>query len=410
MVIAEPSVSPAELGLDPTRLGYLDEHLQRYVSDGRLAGTLVLVARHGEVAHFQAAGMADLARRTPVKRDTIFRIYSMSKPVTSIALMQLYERGLMQIDDPVEKYIPEFEGMRVFSMGSYPNFITHRPARLMTVRDLLSHQSGLTYGFIARTNIDAAYRELEVDAGGKGRSLKDMIATLSTLPLEFSPGDHWNYSVSTDVCGYLVEVISGQRFDDYLQANIFDPLGMVDTGFFVPPAKQPRFAANYSVDPKIGLRLIDDPEHSAYLHQPTYLSGGGGLVSTATDYFRFAQALCNDGELEGARIIGRKTLELMTSNHLPDGADLMSHALGRWAETTFSGIGFGLGFSVTLDPAQAQVSGTPGEFAWGGAASTAFWIDPVEELVVVFMTQLMPSTQYNIRRELRSIVYSALTH
>jgi CubicO group peptidase (beta-lactamase class C family) len=280
----------------------------------------------------------------------------------------------------------------------------------MTVRDLLSHQSGLTYGFIARTNIDAAYRELEVDAGGKGRSLKDMIATLSTLPLEFSPGDHWNYSVSTDVCGYLVEVISGQRFDDYLQANIFDPLGMVDTGFFVPPAKQPRFAANYSVDPKIGLRLIDDPEHSAYLHQPTYLSGGGGLVSTATDYFRFAQVLCNDGELEGARIIGRKTLELMTSNHLPDGADLMNHALGRWAETTFSGIGFGLGFSVTLDPAQAQVSGTPGEFAWGGAASTAFWIDPVEELVVVFMTQLMPSTQYNIRRELRSIVYSALTH
>jgi CubicO group peptidase (beta-lactamase class C family) len=420
MVTAEPLVSPERLGLDSTRLGFLDSHLQRYIDEGKLAGTLVLVARQGEIAHFEAAGFADRERKATMKQDTIFRIYSMSKPITAVALMQLYERGLVQIDDPVEKYIPEWAGLEVFSTGTYPNFMTRRPDRPMTVRDLLSHQSGLTYGFLSRTNVDAAYRELEVDAGGKERTLKGMVGALAKLPLEFTPGSAWNYSVGIDICGYLVEVISGQRFDDYLRANIFEPLGMIDSGFHVPADKQSRFAANYSVNPggtlslttvdaSAGIQLVDDPANSTYLTPPTYLSGGGGLVSTATDYFRFAQALCNEGELDGERILGRKTLELMVSNHLPGGTDLMNHALGRWAETTFSGIGFGLGVSVTVDPAKAQISGTPGEFAWGGAASTAFWVDPVEELVVVFMTQLMPSSHYNIRRELRALVYGALT-
>ncbi|MEO8539821.1 MAG: serine hydrolase domain-containing protein [bacterium] len=407
MVIAD-LVTPADLGFDSARLGYLDQHLQRYVDEGQLAGTLVLVSRHGGIAHFETTGMADCERAVPMAHDTIFRIYSMSKPITSIALMQLYERGLMQIDDPVEKFIPEFGDLRVHSQGSHPNFTTRRTDRAMTVRDLLSHQSGLTYGFVDRTPVDAAYRKLNVGAGTNGETLKDMVAAIAALPLEFSPGDHWNYSVSTDVCGYLVEVISGQRFDDYLQENIFGPLEMEDTGFHVPAAKAARLAANYGAGPD-GLVLLDDPASSAYLKPPTLFSGGGGLVSTAGDYWRFAQALCDDGELDGVRIIGRKTLELMTNNHLPGGADLMNHALGRWAETTFSGIGFGLGFSVTLDPAQAQISGTPGEFSWGGAASTTFWVDPLEDLVVVFMTQLMPSTQYNIRRELRAIIYSALT-
>jgi CubicO group peptidase (beta-lactamase class C family) len=407
MVTAEP-VSPAELGFDRTRLGYIDAHLQKYVEKEKLAGTLLLIARNGVIAHFEPHGFADRERRTPMTRDTLFRIYSMTKPITSIALMQMYERGLMQIDDPVEKYIPEFADLRVFSMGSYPDFVTRRPDRAMTIRDLLSHQSGLTYGFINRTNVDAAYRKLDIGGGSNGRTMKDMIRELAKLPLEFSPGDNWNYSVSTDVCGYLVEVISGQRFDEYLAEHVFQPLAMSDTFFSVPAEKAHRLAANYQAGAD-GLRLIDDPATSEYLKPQTMLSGGGGLVSTATDYFRFAQALCNDGELEGQRIIGRKTLELMTSNHLPGGTDLMHHALGRWAETTFSGIGFGLGFSVTLDPAQAQVSGTPGEFSWGGAASTTFWVDPLEDLVVVFMTQLMPSTQYNIRRELRAMVYAALT-
>ncbi|MGE0599318.1 MAG: serine hydrolase domain-containing protein [Dehalococcoidia bacterium] len=420
MVTAEPTLSAEELGLDPTRLGYLDSHLRSYVDEGKLAGTLMLVARHGEIGHFQANGLADRERNVPMKQDTIFRIYSMSKPITAVALMQLFERGLVQIDDPVEKYIPEWAGLQVYSSGTYPNFQTKRTDRPMTVRDLLSHQSGLTYGFLSRTNVDAAYRELKIDEGGKDRSLKCMVSELAQLPLEFSPGSAWNYSVGIDICGYLVEVISGQRFDDYLRTNIFEPLGMEDTAFHVPAAKQSRFAANYSVNPggtlslttvdaSKGFQLADDPATSTYLQPPTYLSGGGGLVSAAMDYFKFAQMLCNDGELLGERIIGRKTLELMVSNHLPGGTDLMHHARGQWAETTFSGIGFGLGVSVTLDPSMAQLPGTPGEFAWGGAASTAFWVDPIEELVVVFMTQLMPSSFYNIRRELRTLIYGALT-
>lgn len=420
MVTTESTLSLEDIGLDPTRLGYVDSHLKRYVDEGKLAGTLLLVARHGEIGHFQATGLADRERNVPMKQDTIFRIYSMSKPVTAVAVMQLYERGLLQIDDPVEKYIPEFANLQVYSTGTYPNFQTKRTDRPMTVRDLLSHQSGLTYGFLSRTNVDAAYRQLKVDAGGEERTLKGMIAALARLPLDFSPGTAWNYSVGLDVCGYLVEVVSGQRFDDYLRTNIFEPLEMEDTGFHVPAEKRSRFAANYSVNPggalslttvdaSKGIQLADDPATSPYLQPPTYLSGGGGLVSTAMDYFKFAQMLCNEGELLDERILGRKTIELMTSNHLPDGIDLMHHARGQWAESTFSGIGFGLGVSVTLDPSMAQISGTPGEFAWGGAASTAFWVDPIEELVVVFMTQMMPSSYYNIRRELRSLVYGALT-
>lgn len=407
MVLADVS-SPTDLGLDPTRLGYLDEHLKRYVDDGKLAGTLVLVARGGEVGHFEPYGMADRERGLPMQRDTLFRIYSMSKPITSIALMQLYERGLMQIDDPVTKYIPEWNNQRVYVMGGEAALTTRPVNRPMTVRDLLSHQSGLTYGFLERTNVDAMYRRKKIGELELNGTLRTMIEDLADIPLEFSPGEAWNYSVATDVCGYLVEVISGQRFDEYLQANIFEPLEMDDTAFHVPAEKVHRFAANYGAAPG-GMRLIDDPQNSTYLTPPSFLSGGGGLVSTASDYYQFCQALLNGGELNGRRIIGRKTLELMTSNHLPDGKDLMSHALGRWAETTFNGIGFGLGFSVTLDPARAQISGTPGEFSWGGAASTTFWIDPIEDLVAIFMTQFMPSSYYNIRRELRALVYGALT-
>ncbi len=407
MVLADVS-SPTDLGLDPTRLGYLDDHLRRYVDDGKLAGTLMLVARGGEVGHFEPYGLADRERNVAMKQDTLFRIYSMTKPITSIALMQLYERGLMQIDEPVHKYIPEWKDLQVYVMGNGPAMLTRPTTRAMTIRDLLSHQSGLTYGFTERTNVDAMYREKQIGGLAVNGTLRSMVEDLAKLPLEFSPGDAWNYSVSTDVCGYLVEVISGQRFDEYLQANIFDPLEMDDTAFHVPAEKAHRFAANYAAAPG-GLRLIDDPQASSYLAPPSFLSGGGGLVSTASDYLQFCQALLNGGELNGQRIIGRKTLELMTSNHLPGDTDLAHHAMGRWAETTFTGIGFGLGFSVTLDPAAAQISGTPGEYAWGGAASTAFWIDPIEDLIVIFMTQFMPSTHYNIRRELRALVYGALT-
>jgi CubicO group peptidase (beta-lactamase class C family) len=275
------------------------------------------------------------------------------------------------------------------------------------VRDLLSHQSGLTYGAFDTSPLDSAYAA-RAPLSPRG-TLDDMVEKLSDLPLKFSPGTRWNYSVSTDVCGYLVQVISGQRLDDYFAEHITGPLGMVDTAFQVAPENVARFAANYSPSDDGGLKLVDDPQASRYCGPQTFLSGGGGLTSTASDYWRFAQALAGGGELDGVRIIGRKTLELMTSNHLADGGDLSSVAFGAWSETTYDGVGFGLGFSVTLDPAKSQVAGSPGEFSWGGAASTAFFVDPAEELVFVFMTQLMPSSTYNIRREFRTIVYGSLT-
>jgi len=403
-----PVSSPESVGLSRTQLSNIDRRLQeKYIDAGRFAGALTLVARKGAVAHFQPLGLADRERGKPVSTGTIFRIYSMTKPVTSVAFMQLYEQGLVQLDDPVHRYIPGWEHLRVYAFGNHPNFTTTPAERPMNIRDLLSHQSGLTYGFTERTNVDAAYRKLNVGQIEVAGTLQGMVEQLTDLPLEFSPGTAWNYSVSTDVAGYLVELLSGQRLDHYFDEHIFRPLGMVDTGFSVPAAKADRFAANYSATPG-GMQLLDDPATSAYLHEPTFFSGGGGLVSTASDYLRFCQVLLAGGTLDGERIIGRKTLELMTSNHLPEGKDLTAVAKGRWSETPYAGIGFGLGFSVVLDPAKGAISGSPGEFAWGGAASTAFWIDPSEDLIVIFMTQLMPSSTYNIRRELRSIIYGAL--
>jgi CubicO group peptidase (beta-lactamase class C family) len=405
MTVAASS-APESVGVSRQGLADLDRHIQAYIDAGKLPGGLSLVARKGEVVHFSAQGMADCEQRAPVRTDTIYRIYSMTKPLTSIALMQLYERGKLQIDDPVHKYIPSWENLRVYVGGEYPDYETRTPERPMTVRDLLSHQSGLTYGGFDVSPVDAGYAKvLPLAPSG---TLEEMVQKLAGLPLKFSPGTRWNYSVSTDVCGYLVQLISGQRFDEYLDEHVIRPLGMADTAFSVAPEKASRFAANYAPTPEAGLKLIDDPQTSPYLRQPTLFSGGGGLTSTATDYWRFAQALCNGGELDGVRIIGRKTLELMTSNHLPNGTDLASVAFGQWSETAFAGTGFGLGFSVMLNPAASMVTGTPGEFAWGGAASTAFFVDPKEELVFVFMTQLMPSSTYNIRREFRAIVYGAL--
>lgn len=402
----DPISSPESVGLSSAGLEHLDAHIRGYIEAGQLPGALVLVARKGEVAHVSAMGMADVERGVPVRADTIFRIYSMTKPLTSIALMQLHERGKVQLDDPVHRYIPAWEGQRVYVSGEYPDFQTREADRAMTVRDLLSHQSGLTYGAFDASPLDSAYTA-RAPLSPRG-TLEDMVGKLADLPLKFSPGTRWNYSVSTDVCGHLVEVISGQRLDDYFAEHITGPLGMVDTAFHVAPEKLARFAANYGPAPDGGLRLVDDPQSSRFGAPQTFLSGGGGLTSTASDYWRFAQALANGGTLDGVRIIGRKTLELMTSNHLTGGGDLSSVAFGQWSETAYDGVGFGLGFSVTLDPAKSQVAGSPGEFAWGGAASTAFFVDPAEELVFVFMTQLMPSSTYNIRREFRTIVYGAL--
>jgi CubicO group peptidase (beta-lactamase class C family) len=342
-----------------------------------------------------------------MREDTIFRIYSMTKPVASVALMTLYEHGHFQLGDPVSKFIPSWREQRVYEGGNLPTFVSRPAERPMTIRDLLTHTSGLTYGFMERTNVDRAYRRLGI--GERTGTLAEMIEQLAGLPLEFSPGTRWNYSVSTDVVGYLVEVISGRRLDAYLREEIFEPLGMTDTGFFVPPEKLERFATNYSRQPDKTLKIEDEPASSPYAKPPTFFSGGGGLVSTAADYLRFCRMLLEGGSLDGARILGRKTIELMTTNHLPGGRDLAElNVGGQFSQIDYVGVGFGLGFSVTLDLARAQVVGSPGEFAWGGAASTAFWIDPAEELVVIFMTQFMPSGTFNFRGQLKSIVYPAI--
>ena len=401
------TVDPTEVGLSPERLARIETHLdRRYIEPGKIVGCLTLVARDGRLAWLSCQGLRDRERDLPMSEDTIFRIYSMSKPITSIALMSLYEEGGFQLDDPVAKFIPEFRDLRVYRSGIHPNWLTEPCARPMTVRHLLSHMSGLTYGFMLRTNVDAAYRKLGL--GERKGTLREMVEAMADIPLEFSPGERWNYSMATDVCGYLVEVLSGKSFDQFLQERIFDRLGMVDTGFHVPDDKVHRFAANYQRGADKTLGLLDDPQESPYRKPARFLSGGGGLVSTAHDYLRFCQMLLAGGELAGERILGPRTLELMTSNHLPDGKLLTDLATGSFSEITYEGQGFGLGFSVVQDPVRAGGGGSLGESGWGGAASTAFWIDPSEDLAVIFLTQFMPSGTFNFRGQLKSIVYGSI--
>jgi CubicO group peptidase (beta-lactamase class C family) len=364
-------------------------------------------------------GFADIERKAPVKDDTIYRIYSMTKPITSVAFMMLFEEGKVALDEPVAKYIPEWKNLGVFVAGSHPAFLTRPLSRPMLIVDLLRHTSGLTYGFQQRGNVDAAYRELKLGGVEKDGTLQSMIEDLAKIPLEFSPGEAWNYSVSTDVLGYLIGKISGMPFEQFLKQRIFEPLGMTDTDFHVPADKAHRFAACYSApggamtfhatDRSGRLTLQDDPKTSSFLAPPAFISGGGGLCSTAADYLTFCRALLNRGELDGVRLIGPKTLALMTSNHLPGGKELPELSRSLFSEAAYNGIGFGLGFSVTMEPAKTLISGSPGEYAWGGAATTSFLIDPAEEMIMIFMTQVMPSSAYPIRRELRTMVYSAIT-
>jgi CubicO group peptidase (beta-lactamase class C family) len=401
-------------------LDRLEHHLKsRYIDAGRFPGTQLLVYRRGKIVHSTVQGFADLERKTPVRADTIFRIYSMTKPITSVAFMMLVEEGRVALDDPVHKYIPEWKNLGVFVAGTAPAFLTRPPSRPMLIVDLLRHTSGLTYGFQQRSNVDAAYREKKIGEVIKAGTLETMIEDLAKIPLEFSPGEAWNYSVSTDVIGYLIGKIAGQPFEQFLKQRIFDPLGMNDTGFFVPADRVGRFAACYSADPKGGmtfhaterkasLTLQDDPATSSFLSPPDLVSGGGGLCSTAADYLTFCRALLDGGELDGVRLIGPKTLKLMTTNHLPGGRDLPEMSRSLFSEASYNGIGFGLGVSVTMDPAKTLIPGSAGEYAWGGAATTSFWIDPAEQLIAIFMTQVLPSSAYPVRRELRTMVYAAI--
>ena len=395
-------VNPESLGLDSLVLENIKEYLNdTYVKDGKYVGTMTLVSRKGEVAYLDSLGFMDRENEKPMQENSIFRIYSMSKAITSIAIMQLYEKSKFRLDDPVHWYIPSWKNLRVYQSGVYPNFLTSRPERHMTIRDLLTHMSGLTYDFMYKSNVDAAYRKTKVQQAG---SLEEFVEILSTLPLEFSPGDKWNYSVSTDVLGYLVEVISGMKLEEYFKANIFEPLEMVDTSFSCPEEKLDRLASLYEHIPDNEPRLLEIPFLNTKM-----ASGGGGLFSTMSDYHNFCSMLLHQGEFNGKRLIGRKTLELMTVNHLPNNQDLTEMSESAFSETPYAGVGFGLGFSVMLDPAKSQTTSDIGEYGWGGAASTVFMINPKEEMFIIFLTQLLPSSTYQVRRELRSIVYSALS-
>jgi CubicO group peptidase (beta-lactamase class C family) len=402
-------------GLDAARLTRIDEHIERnYIAPGKIAGCQIAINRRGHQAYFQSFGNMDRERTRPMAEDTIFRIYSMSKPITSVALMQLYEKGYFQLNDPVSRFIPEWKNHQVWVSGDGADMKTEPPKRPVSMRDMLCHTGGITYGSAlvalgapdSGHPVDKAYAEKGVRRG-RDETLRDFVRKLGEVPLRYQPGERWMYSLSTDICGALVEIISGQRFDKYLQDNIFDPLGMNDTRFWVSPDKASRFAACYRRAADKSLKLIDDPTTSDYLSEPVFFSGGGGLTGTSADYMRFCEMLRRGGELDGARILGPRTVELMHRNHLKDGKDLTEMAIGSFSETANEGVGFGLGFASTLDSVQAG-SIAAGDYYWGGAASTIFWVDPKEELSVVFMTQLMPSGAFNFRGQLKSIIYASI--
>lgn len=393
--------------LNTDRLARIEGFLQSaYIDTGRLPGTLLRVLHRGETVYQSLLGHADVAKARPLADDSIFRIYSMTKPITSIALMMLVEEGKLQIDDPVHRYIPAWKDLRVYDGGTIKTgWRTRPPARPMQVIDLLRHTAGLTYGFQLNTNVDAAYRRLGIGEIEKGdMTLERMIELLGTLPLEFSPGEAWNYSVATDVVGWLVQVISGQPFEEFLAQRIFRPLGMVDTGFHVRDGQGHRLATCYQPTAKGGIAVQDQAETSSFLAPPSFISGGGGLVSTAADYLRFAEAL-RTGQ---PRLVGRKTLELMTANHLPGGKDLPQVSRSAFSEAAYEGVGFGLGFATTTACHKTMIAGSNGDYFWGGAASTFFWVDPAEELTVLFLTQLIPSSTWPVRRQLRTMVYAAV--
>jgi CubicO group peptidase (beta-lactamase class C family) len=384
------------------RLERIPRFLQSAVEAGQLPGALTLIWRRGRVAHHSMVGMMDMHHAVPMREDAIFRLYSMTKPLTAVALLMLMEDGRIALDDPVAHFIPGFANLKLQDGGA--------PGRAMTVKDLLRHTAGFTYGFHNRTPIDAAYRAQKIAEMGTEGGLPAMIAQLEKLPLEYSPGQAWIYSVATDVAGYLVQLVSGRRYGDFVRENILAPLQMIDTDFQVSENERNRFAACYTLrDGK--LDLFDDPRD--WFAPPKLESGGGGLAGTAADYLRFCRMLLNKGELDGVQLLSPKTVALMTANHLPDNKEIadLSPAADAFNESGYRGIGFGLGVAVTLDPVRVGIAGSKGEFAWGGMASTAFFVDPAEDMAVIFMTQAIVDTarRVRLRRDLRTLIYGAMT-
>jgi CubicO group peptidase (beta-lactamase class C family) len=390
------------VGMSGERLARISELTQRYVDEGKLAGAVTLVARRGRIVHFDAVGAADLESGAPMRNDSLFRIYSMSKPVTAVAAMVLYEEGRFQLSDPISRFLPELANLEVQAEDG-----TRSPARAITMQELLTHTAGFSYGFSPTDPVDALYREANLF----GReNLDAFVAGLAELPLRHPPGTRWHYSVASDVLGAVVERVSGQPFDAFLRERLFRPLGMHDTFFHVPEDKRGRLGTNHRWNRETQrLEVLPASGYPVYT-DTTLFSGGGGLVSTAADYARFAEMLRRGGELNGARILGPKTVELMTRNHLPALVEPTGtgERPGLGTLGGFTGSGFGLGFGVVTDVPASRVIGSEGEYSWGGAAGTIFWVDPVEDLVVVGMIQLMGSP-WPLRNELKVLTYQALT-
>lgn len=404
---ADRTAEPGRLGFAPDRLARLSAWMRRYVDAGRLPYLTVLVARRGEIAFLDACGSGDPENGAPTPPvDHIARYYSMTKPVTTVAAMTLLEEGLLQLDDPVSKFIPEFAETQVYVSGPYADMQTEPQRSPVTVRHLMTHTAGLTYGLFDPGPVGEAYRKRPVNFGAARGTLAEMAVAAASVPLCFQPGTKWTYSVATDVLGRVVEVVAGKPLDQVFAERILGPLGMADTSFGVPAEKAERMVACYEKTASVLLKRTDGGGDSRFAGKPSLFSGGGGLVSTVPDYLRFVEMLRRGGALGGVRILGRKTVDLMMSNHLP--GDIASMGVATFSEMPMVGMGFGLGGSILLDPARAQVLGSAGEFAWGGLASTGFWIDRAEGICTLLITQLVPSSSWPIRREMRNLVYQAL--
>ncbi|MFP6582202.1 MAG: serine hydrolase domain-containing protein [Candidatus Hydrogenedentota bacterium] len=414
-----PEVSPSKVGLSQERLDRISAIIQKDIDDGHITGAAAMIIRKGQIGYYENFGFSDREKQIPTSNDTIYRIYSMSKPITSVALMMLFEEGKFFLDDPVSKYIPELGGLQVvvdttdetgpsFNIPDEDPTGTAAPSKIetdiatvpakrdMTIRDLMRHTAGLTYGLFGNTDVDKMYQKMGILMLDK--DLKQMVEKVSTAPLLFQPGERWHYSISVDVMGRLVEVLSGQSFDVFLQDRIFAPLAMHDTGFYVPKDQLDRLAQLYSpaqsgegIEPALSFISRN------FVNQPTFFSGGGGLVSTTPDYARFCQMLLNGGKLDGARIISRPTIELMTKDHCQDAS------IGMRA----GGSTFGLGFAVVLDQGLSASQVSEGSYSWGGAAGTAFWIDPKEELIGIYMMQNLPP-QLPFGEVFKNMVYQSI--
>ncbi|MTD59283.1 serine hydrolase domain-containing protein [Amycolatopsis pithecellobii] len=403
----ETDTDPAEAGFDASRLARIDRHFARYVDEGLLPGWQIVVTRGGKLVHVSKYGRRDMAAERPVESGTLWRIFSMTKPVTSVAAMMLFEEGAFELTDPISRWLPEFAAPRVYVKGSALNPVTEPATSPIRVWHLLSHTSGLTYGFHQAHPVDAMYRQAGFEwFAPAGLDLAQCVEKWAQLPLLFQPGSEWNYSVSTDVLGRFVEVVSGQSLDEFFAQRIFGPLGMIDTSFGTDDLD--RVASMYTAHPGTRQAVSNSAFGKVGIGKPDYLSGGGGLVSTAADYHRFTQFLLRGGELDGARLLSPRTIRLMTSNHLPGDVDLEEYGRPLFAEVPYDGYGFGLGFAVLKDPVKAKTLSTPGEYSWGGAASTAFWIDPAAGVTGLFFTQLVPSSTHPIRQEMRKLVYQAM--